>query len=320
MTKKLDALLRDIRACRICEEHLPLGPNPVLRASASARILIVGQAPGTKVHATGIPWNDASGERLRAWMDVDRDTFYDESRIAIVPMGFCYPGRGAGGDNPPRPECARTWHPQLIPLLRSVRLTLLIGQYAHRYFLRERRRYWQCSRCRHQCSVISGTIFDSTKLPLSRWFLAMHLLTQSKNNVSALELKRHLGVCYKTAWLMKHKIMQVMREREDGRQLDGRVEIDDAYLGGERRGKRGRGAAGKTPIVAAVETTPERKPRRLRLIVVKGFRKREVEKIAKRDFAPGGTVVSDGLSCWPAGNDPLTASPRRVAICWEERP
>lgn len=140
MTRKLDALLRDIRACRICEAHLPLGPNPVLRASATARILVVGQAPGTKVHATGIPWNDASGERLRAWMGVDRDTFYDESRIAIVPMGFCYPGRGKGGDKPPRPECARTWHPQLIPMLANVRLTLLIGQYAQAYFLRERRR------------------------------------------------------------------------------------------------------------------------------------------------------------------------------------
>jgi uracil-DNA glycosylase len=140
MTGKLDSLLREIRACRICEKHLPFGPNPVLRASTTARILVVGQAPGTKVHATGIPWNDASGERLRAWMDVDRDTFYDESRIAIVPMGFCYPGRGTGGDKPPRPECARTWHPRLIPMLKNVRLTLLIGQYAHRYFLRERRK------------------------------------------------------------------------------------------------------------------------------------------------------------------------------------
>lgn len=140
MTRKLDALLREIRACRICEAHLPLGPNPVLRASATARILVVGQAPGTKVHASGIPWNDASGERLRAWMGVDRDTFYDEKRIAIVPMGFCYPGRSRGGDSPPRPECARTWHPRLIPLLRNVRLTLLVGQYAQAYFLRGRRR------------------------------------------------------------------------------------------------------------------------------------------------------------------------------------
>ena len=91
------------------------------------------------MHATGIPWNDASGERLRAWMGVDGDVFYDESRIAIVPMGFCYPGRGGGGDSPPRPECARTWHPRLIPLLKNVRLTLLIGQYAQAYFLRDRR-------------------------------------------------------------------------------------------------------------------------------------------------------------------------------------
>ncbi len=140
MTRHLDTVLREIRACRLCEAYLPLGPNPVLRASATARILVVGQAPGSKVHASGIPWNDASGERLRTWMGVDRDTFYDESRIAIVPMGFCYPGRGAGGDNPPRPECARTWHPRLIPLLKHVRLILLIGHYAQAYFLRGQRK------------------------------------------------------------------------------------------------------------------------------------------------------------------------------------
>ena len=118
------------------------------------------------------------------------------------------------------------------------------------------RRYWQCGACRHQCSAISGTIFESTKLALTRWFLAMHLLTQSKNNVSALELKRHLGVCYKSAWLMKHKLMEVMRQREDSRVLDGRVEIDDAYLGGERSGgKSGRGSENKVPFIAAVQTT-----------------------------------------------------------------
>jgi Transposase zinc-ribbon domain len=110
-------------------------------------------------------------------------------------------------------------------------------------FRREGRLYFQCAACRHQCSVISGAIFEATKLGLSRWFLAMHLLTQSKNNVSALELMRHLGVCYKTAWLVKHKLMEVMRVREDDRQLEGRVEIDDAYLGGERSGgKVGRGS------------------------------------------------------------------------------
>lgn len=128
-------------------------------------------------------------------------------------------------------------------------------------FRREGRRYFQCTACRHQCSVISGTIFEATKLPLSRWFLAMHLLTQSKNNVAALELKRHLGVCYKTAWLVKHKLMEVMRVREDGRQLDGRVEIDDAYLGGERSGgKSGRGSENKVAFIAAVQTTPDGHP------------------------------------------------------------
>ena len=140
MSRQLDYLLRDIRACRICEAHLPLGPKPVLRASATARLLVVGQAPGTKVHATGIPWNDASGQRLRAWLDMDAATFYDEHRVAIVPMGFCYPGKGPSGDLPPRPECRATWHPRLLPLLPDVRLTLLIGQYAHAYFLGSRRK------------------------------------------------------------------------------------------------------------------------------------------------------------------------------------
>ncbi len=134
----LDALLADIRACRLCEGKLPLGPRPVLRASPSARLLIVGQAPGTRVHASGIPWDDASGERLRDWLQLDRDTFYDERRIAIVPMGLCYPGRGKSGDLPPRPECAATWHPRLLPLLTEVECVLLVGQYAQRYLLGER--------------------------------------------------------------------------------------------------------------------------------------------------------------------------------------
>ncbi len=138
--RSLDALLTEIRACRLCEAHLPLGPRPVLRASATARLLIVGQAPGTKVHATGIPWNDASGERLRDWLAMDRETFYDERRIAIVPMGFCYPGKGASGDAPPRPECRATWHPRLLPMLNNVRLILPIGQYAHAYFLGAKRK------------------------------------------------------------------------------------------------------------------------------------------------------------------------------------
>lgn len=132
---ELDALLGRIRACRLCESQLPLGPNPVLRAHARARLLVVGQAPGTRVHHSGIPWNDSSGIRLRHWLALDREQFYNERRIAIVPMGFCYPGRGESGDLPPRPECARTWHPQLLPLLPEVRLTLLIGHHAQVGFL-----------------------------------------------------------------------------------------------------------------------------------------------------------------------------------------
>lgn len=138
MTDRLDTLLAEIRACRRCEAHLPLGPRPVLQASASARLLIVGQAPGTKVHASGIPWTDASGARLRGWLQLDEATFYDASRVAIVPMGFCYPGRAASGDAPPRPECARTWHPHLLPRLAQVRLTLLVGRHAQIGVLGER--------------------------------------------------------------------------------------------------------------------------------------------------------------------------------------
>jgi len=129
-----DALARvaaEARACRVCEAHLPLGPRPVFRASPTARLLIVGQAPGTKVHETGIPWNDPSGDRLRGWLQMDKDAFYDESRIAIVPMGLCYPGRlPQGGDAPPRRECAPLWRERLVAAMPEIRLTLLVGTYA----------------------------------------------------------------------------------------------------------------------------------------------------------------------------------------------
>lgn len=138
---ELPELLKSIRACRLCESQLPLGPNPVLRASSTARLLIVGQAPGTRVHASGIPWNDASGIRLRHWLGIERERFYDEQQIAIVPMGFCYPGAGKSGDLPPRPECAATWHERLLPLLEGRRLTLLVGRYAQAWFLRERQKH-----------------------------------------------------------------------------------------------------------------------------------------------------------------------------------
>jgi uracil-DNA glycosylase len=132
MTKgdRVDELLGEIRACRICAAHLPLGPRPVLQASAMSRLLIVSQAPGRKVHETGIPFNDPSGDRLRDWLGIDKAMFYDAGRVAIVPMGFCFPGTGRGGDLPPRPECAPAWHPRLLPLLKQVQLTLVIGQYA----------------------------------------------------------------------------------------------------------------------------------------------------------------------------------------------
>ena len=132
----LTHVLAEARACTLCAGRLPLGPRPVLRASATARLLIVGQAPGTRVHATGIPWNDPSGDRLRDWLGLDREIFYDESRIAIVPIGLCYPGRDKnGGDKPPIPVCAPTWHPRIVPALEAVRLTLLIGAYAQRHYL-----------------------------------------------------------------------------------------------------------------------------------------------------------------------------------------
>ena len=130
----LNTLLRDVRTCRLCEAKLPLGSNPILRASSTARILIIGQAPGTRVHETGIPWNDPSGDRLRDWMQINREQFYDESLIAIMPMGFCYPGSASSGDRPPRPECAPLWHDPLLAHLPGDRLTIIIGAHAHRRY------------------------------------------------------------------------------------------------------------------------------------------------------------------------------------------
>ncbi len=133
-------LLGEVRACRICEAHLPNPPRPVLRASTSASLLVVGQAPGRRVHATGVPWNDPSGDLLREWLRLTRDAFYDERRIAIIPVGFCYPGTGESGDLPPRPECAPHWHPRLRAQLPGIRLTLLVGSYAQAYYLGARRK------------------------------------------------------------------------------------------------------------------------------------------------------------------------------------
>ncbi len=132
----MNAVLAEARACTVCAEYLPLGPLPLVRAGASARILVISQAPGTKAHESDLSFNDPSGDRLRGWLGVDRETFYDPDLMAIVPMGFCYPGRlPRGGDAPPRPECAPLWHGRILDALTDVRLTLYVGSYAIRHYL-----------------------------------------------------------------------------------------------------------------------------------------------------------------------------------------
>lgn len=135
MISDISTLLTEIRSCEICKDFLPLGPNPVLQVHPGAKILIAGQAPGAKVHETGIPFDDPSGERLRNWMGIGKSAFYDTRKIAILPMGFCYPGKGKSGDLPPRPECAKAWHEEVLEQLSQVELTLVIGKYAIDYHL-----------------------------------------------------------------------------------------------------------------------------------------------------------------------------------------
>ncbi|WP_025812216.1 uracil-DNA glycosylase family protein, partial [Komagataeibacter kakiaceti] len=136
MAETLEDLLNAIRACQICTAHLPLGPRPVVHVSRTARLLIASQAPGTRVHETGQSFNDASGDRLRAWMGIDRATFYDTSRIALVPMGLCYPGRlPQGGDRPPRLECAPQWRERIMAQMPDIELTLVVGSYAQKHIL-----------------------------------------------------------------------------------------------------------------------------------------------------------------------------------------
>lgn len=138
--KKLDSLLREIRGCSVCAAHLPLGPRPILSAHGSACILIIGQAPGKRAHERGIPWDDLSGDRLREWMGVRKEQFYDRRKIAVVPMGFCYPGTGKSGDLPPRKECAELWHERLLAMMPTIKLTLILSQYAQSYYLSHRRK------------------------------------------------------------------------------------------------------------------------------------------------------------------------------------
>jgi len=167
-------------------------------------------------------------------------------------------------------------------------------------FRRRDRLYFQCSACRYQCSLLSGTIFESSKLALPKWFLAMHLMTQAKNCVAALELMRHLGVSYPTAWLVKHKLMEVMYVREQGRRLTARVEIDDAYLGGEcSGGKPGRGSPNKVAFVAAVQTTESGEPVFV-CLSKRAFTKESIRAFAEQSLAAPATLVSDGLGCFSA--------------------
>ena len=138
----------EIKACTICAEHLPLGPRPVVQFSPKSRILIIGQAPGTKVHASGVPWDDDSGDRLRDWLGLDKTAFYDPETIALMPMGFCYPGKASGGDAPPRKECAPQWHDRVLDLLPRDRLTLLVGAYAQTAYLPDTKKLSMTERVR----------------------------------------------------------------------------------------------------------------------------------------------------------------------------
>jgi transposase-like protein len=170
-----------------------------------------------------------------------------------------------------------------------------------RHSIVKTRQLFQCTDCHHQTSLISGTIFEQTKLPLTIWFLAIHLITQAKTGLSALALKRQVGVSYNTAWSMKQKIMQVMKERDDAKPLSGTIQLDDVYWGGERHGgKRGRGSANKTPFIAAVSLNKDGHPIAMNMNVVKGFRLTEISRWAKQHLQPNSTIISDGLACFSA--------------------
>lgn len=188
----LPALLAEVRACRLCEPHLPLGARPVLQMTAGARILIAGQAPGRKVHASGLPFDDASGDRLRTWMGIAREVFYDASRIAIVPMGFCYPGTGRSGDLPPRPECAPAWRATLLAQLECVELTLVIGKYAQAWHLPD----------------AGGSVTDAVSAWRSRWPRTVALPHPSPRN--NLWLARHPWFEAELVPKLRRRVAQVL--------------------------------------------------------------------------------------------------------------
>ncbi|MDM1299989.1 uracil-DNA glycosylase family protein [Empedobacter falsenii] len=138
MTNNFDKLIEEVRACKVCEPFLPLGANPIVQANPMSKIVIIGQAPGLRVHETGVPWNDASGNELRKWLNVTVDQFYNPELFALLPIGFCYPGKGKYGDLPPRKECAPLWHTRLLDEMKEIQLILLIGQYSQKYYLKNK--------------------------------------------------------------------------------------------------------------------------------------------------------------------------------------
>ena len=166
------ALHDEIKACTLCAEHLPLGPRPIVQFSSNSRILIIGQAPGTKVHASGIPWDDDSGDRLRDWLGLDKSDFYDAAKVAIMPMGLCYPGKAKGGDAPPRKECAPQWHDQILAHLPRTRLTLLVGSYAQSQYLPHTRKLSLTERVR-QGEQESDALGPVIPLPHPSWRVRM---------------------------------------------------------------------------------------------------------------------------------------------------
>ncbi len=165
-------LLAEIRSCQICKPHLKDGVRPIMNAHRQSKVVIIGQAPGRRVHASGVPWQDASGDRLRSWLAVDSDTFYDPKNFAILPMGFCYPGKGTGGDLPPRPECAPTWHGQVLAGMQQKQLTILIGQYAQKYYLGKKSKSSSTANVRQQAEFGPQYIILPHPSPRNRFWLA----------------------------------------------------------------------------------------------------------------------------------------------------
>ncbi|KWV92636.1 uracil-DNA glycosylase family protein [Erythrobacter sp. YT30] len=183
MSEDAASLHTAIKACTLCAEHLPLGPRPVVQFSETSRILIIGQAPGTKVHKSGIPWDDDSGDRLREWLQIDKADFYNPAQIALVPMGFCYPGKAKGGDQPPRPECAPKWHDRVLDTLPKDRLTLLLGAYAQKAYMSNTSKLTMADRIRAwaECNEANSTLIP---LPHPAWrsrlFMAKHTWFEDK--------------------------------------------------------------------------------------------------------------------------------------------